>query len=84
MMWKTCLQNSTIHTPSLWLQHSAISPERVQDREADGFKHRVRSSKIIEEHDKEAMIRKLMKVAMSVLMVLDQHMRHCHQLQQAS
>ena len=45
----------------------------MQHRETDGLKDLVRGSKVIQEHDKEAMVSQLVKISMSVLMILNKH-----------
>lgn len=57
---------TTVCSPSL--------PEGMQDWEADSLKHLVRSSEVVQKHDEEAMVSKLVEITMSVLMVLNKHM----------
>lgn len=51
----------------------------MQDRETDGLKDLVWSTKVIQQHDKEAMVSKLMKFSMPVLVILNKHVGDCHQ-----
>ena len=45
----------------------------------DGIKDRVRSAKVTEEHDKEAMIGQLMELCVSTLMVMMEDSGYSHQ-----
>ena len=45
----------------------------------DGIKDRVRSAKVTEEHDKEAMIGQLMELSVSTLMVMMKDGGYSHQ-----
>ena len=45
----------------------------------DGIKDRVRSAKVAEEHDKEAMVGQLMELSVSTLMVMMKDSGYSHQ-----
>ena len=50
----------------------------MQDGEADGVKDRVRSVEVVDEHDEETVVGQLVEVGRPRLLVLEEHMRHCH------
>ena len=55
-----------------------VSPESMQDGEADGVKDWVRSVEVVDEHDKETVVGQLVEVCRPRLLVLEEHMCHCH------
>ena len=56
-----------------------VSPESMQDGEADGVKDWVRSVEVVDEHDEETVVGQLVEVCCPRLLVLEEHMCHCHQ-----
>ena len=55
-----------------------VSPESMQDGEADGVKDWVRSVEVVDEHDEETVVGQLVEVCCPRLLVLEEHMCHCH------
>ena len=53
--------------------HLCTLPEGVQYWEANGLKDLIRSSKIVQKHDEETMVRKLVEISMSVFVILNEH-----------
>lgn len=51
----------------------------MQHGKADGIKHRVWCTEIIQEHYEETMVGQLVEITMTTLVVTKEHMGNCYQ-----